>query len=260
MTDASTTPDLAVAITTRDNLRTIGRTLDSVRGIARRVVVVDSGSTDGTIERCREAGAEIVPRAWAGHIAQKQFAIDLCRDHRWVLLLDSDESLETDLRAAIEHAVRTDDPARAGWQVNRKMWFLGGWLHHTFQPEWRLRLVRGGKARVVGLDPHDRLEVGGAVGRLRGDLRHDSWVDVQDMSSRHLAYARIAAETAPRGGSPLNLLFSPAGAMLKQLVLKGGFLDGGRGWIAAASTASATLAKHLFIAERRFQERGDRER
>lgn len=248
--------DLAVAITTKNNMRTIERTLRSVLPIARRIIVVDSGSTDGTIERCRATGAEVVHRDWDGPTKQKQFAIDQCAKHRWVLLLDSDESPEPMLQDSIARTARQDDSRFQGWFMNRKVWFLGGWLHHTFQPEWRLRLVRGGAGRVVGIGPggqggHDRIEIEGRVGRLAGDCRHDSWADLRDMCRRNLSLAERAAEHYPGGGTLLHLLTSPVAALLKQLVIKRAFLDGWRGVIASGGTASHALLKHLFIAERR---------
>jgi glycosyltransferase involved in cell wall biosynthesis len=261
MTSAPPTLDLAVAICTKDNMRTIERTLGSVRGLARRIVVVDSGSTDGTVERCRDLGAEVLHREWHGPTNQKQFAMDQCRDHGWVLLLDSDESLEPDLQEAVRAAVETDDPRFAGWSINRKVWMLGGWLHHTFQPEWRLRLVRGGQFRVVGIGEdgrggHDRVEVAGRTGRLPGVCRHDSWADLAELSRRNIALAERAAEHYASGGTALHILLSPSAAAVKQLVIKRGFLDGWRGLIAAGAVASGTLLKHLFIAQRRLGARG----
>ncbi len=256
MTDPSSSLDLCVAITTFDSMRTIQRTLDSVAPIASRIVVVDSGSTDGTDDLCRSAGAEVIHHHWDGPTKQKQFAIDQCATHRWVLLLDSDESLEPQLQSSISRVVADDDPRYRGWRMNRKVWFLGNWLHHAFQPEWRLRLVRGGTGRVVGIGPggrggHDRIEIEGRVGRLVGDCRHDSWADLREMCLRNLNLAERAAEHNPGGGTLLHLLISPAAAFFKQLVIKRAFLDGWRGVIASGGTASQALLKHLFIAERR---------
>jgi glycosyltransferase involved in cell wall biosynthesis len=251
------TVDLAVAICTQNNIRTIERTLQSIRPIARRIVVIDAGSHDGTIETCRAFNAEIIHNDWPGHVKQKQFAIDRCVDHRWVLVIDSDESVEPPLLESIRQTIDHDDPEFDGWELNRKVWFLGDFLHHTFQPEWRLRLVRGGKARVAGVSPHDRLEVHGRVGRLTGDLRHDSWADVTDMIQRYLSYARICAVNGYRGGSIANILLNPPSSMLKQLILKRGFLDGHRGLIAATGVGVGTMLKHLAIAETRLRHRAN---
>ncbi|MDY7109048.1 MAG: glycosyltransferase family 2 protein [Planctomycetota bacterium] len=257
MTQARPLPDLAVALTTGDSMRTIERTLRSLEGLARRIVVVDSGSTDGTIECCRRFGAEVLHREWDGPTSQKQFSIDQCRDHRWVLLLDSDETIEDELRQSMLDVMKADDPACDGWWLNRRVWFLGGWLHHTFQPEWRLRLFRGGRGRVVGIGPHgrgghDRVVVDGRTGRLRGFCGHDSWADLEALCRRNIELARRAADYYPRGGTPFHIVFSPPAAMIKQYVLKRGFLDGRRGLIAAGAVAGGTLLKHLFIARRRL--------
>ena len=250
MPDDHDTLDLALVVCTRDNIRTIRRTLQSVQGLARHVLVVDSGSTDGTLETCRELGARVVPRDWTGYAPQKQFALDQCAEHRWVLLLDSDESLEEDLAGAVRNAVAEDDPDVAGWKINRKVWFLGGWLHHTYQPDRVLRLVRSGAARVVAPEGglHERLVVDGRVGRLAGVCRHDSWSGVRDLAMRQIDYAELGARTMSTGRICLHLLTNPPISMLRQLVFKGGFLDGVRGLIAAGMTFNYTMLKYAFMA------------
>jgi hypothetical protein len=189
-----------------------------------------------------------------GMTGQRQFSTDLCADQRWVLLLDSDESLEPRLRQSVREVVERDDPAYDGWMFNRKIWFLGGWLHHVFQPEWRLRLVRSGQATVTGGE-HDRVEVKGRTGRLAGDCRHDSWIDAADMCRRYVKWAEHAGKHQQSGGTALDILTRPPAALLKQLVLKGGWRDGWRGVIAAGCFACGTMMKHLMIAQRRHAER-----
>jgi hypothetical protein len=168
MSSNAQTPDLAVAMCTCNNQRTVGRALESVKGLARRIVVVDSGSTDGTIDTCRSLGAEVIERPWAGYSAQKQYALDRCRDHRWVLLLDSDESLEPQLQDNIRRVIDQDNLMFSGWEINRKMWFMGDWLNRTYQPDWVLRLVRGGAARMSNDAVHERVIVEGTTGKLAG--------------------------------------------------------------------------------------------
>lgn len=255
MTPSSQTPDLAAAICTFNNIRTIDRTLASLHGLVRRIVVVDSGSVDGTLELCAAHDARIIHRRWDGPVIQKQFAIDQCRDHRWVLLLDSDEALEPELVKSIRLAALRNDPAFDGWEVNRKVWFMGGWLNHVFQPEWRLCLIRGGAGVVKGIGPegrggHDRIEVPGRVGRLKGHCRHDSWIDLHDMCLRYVSLAERAARYNASGGKGSDILLRPIVAVFKQLVMKRGLLDGRRGLIAAGGVGLGVLTKHLFIAAR----------
>jgi glycosyltransferase involved in cell wall biosynthesis len=246
-------PRLSAAIVCKDNAATISDTLASLRGLADEVVAVDSGSTDGTIGLLEAAGARVVRSPWLGHIRTKQMALELATGP-WVLAIDSDERVLPDLRAAIVGALDRDDPGVSALALNRKTWYRGRALEHAWQPEWRVRLVRKGRAAWGGMDPHDALAAtdGGTTARLAGTLRHDSFVTFDEHLSRQCGYARIwAREMHRRGqkGSYWRLLTSPAGAFLKQLVVKGGWRDGYAGWLAAGSTAAGTLMKHMMLIE-----------
>ncbi len=119
MTDPSSSLDLCVAIIVCDAQRTIERTIRSVNGLARKVVVVDSGSTDRTQTICRELGAEVIHHDWEGYGRQKQFALELC-DSEWVLCLDADESLDNELIDAVRRAVIANDQSIDAFAVNRR--------------------------------------------------------------------------------------------------------------------------------------------
>ncbi|MCK6476731.1 MAG: glycosyltransferase family 2 protein [Phycisphaerales bacterium] len=245
---------LSIAIVCKNSRSTIEPVLASVRGLASEIVAVDSGSTDGTIELLESAGARVIRTAWKGHIATKQMALELC-EQPWVLSIDSDEPVLPDLAESIRAALTRDDPAVAGYRVNRKVWYLGEPLDFAWQPEWRLRLVRRGKARWGGVNPHDKLEVMPGAGRvedLRGTLRHDSFVDMADYLTKQVAHSRVSAQSLVaegRRGSYWRLVVSPAGAFFKQLVLRSAWRDGWRGWCAAGATAVATAMKHAILIE-----------
>ena len=255
--------DLSIAIVCKDNADTIGSVLDSVRGLAREIVAVDSGSTDATLDLLHAAGARVIESDWLGHVRTKQKALDACATE-WVLCLDSDEPVMPDLRAAIERCVDTNDPSVVGARVNRKVWYCPGqrggpdgrFLNHAWQPEWRLRLVRRTRARWSGLDPHDKLEVkrdpGQIVIDLPGVLRHDSFASFTEQLGKEAAYARLMAQSLHASGgrgSRLRALTSPPAAFLKQLILKQAWRDGLPGFLAAGSTAASTLMKHLALLE-----------
>ena len=253
------TIDLCVAVCAHNSMRTMPRLLDSVTGWTRRILVVDSGSTDGTVEHCRARGCAVIHRAWEGMLIQRAFCLEQSKSHAWILLLDSDESVEPELRAAIEQTLRMVTVPFDAFELNRKVFFEGGWLHHTFQPEYRVRLVRGGRGRVEGSGPtgrgiHDRIEVPGRVGRLVGTLRHDSWHDLEDFWSRSIRYSRDAARTGERGGSAADILLRPPLAFIKQYVLRRGFLDGRRGFMMASMLATGNAMKQITIAMRRWRE------
>lgn len=272
--------DLCVAVCAFNSMRTMPRLIESVRDWAGRVLVVDSGSSDGTVDYCVRHGCDVIHRPWEGMLVQRAFCLERARASAWILLLDSDESVEPDLRGAIE-AMLARDRAGAGagadagagavrrapaegvvpfdaFEINRKVHFEGGWLHHTFQPEYRVRLVRGGRGRVEGSGPtgkgiHDRIEVPGRVGRLEGTLRHDSWHDLEDFWTRSIRYSRDAANTGERGGGALDILIRPSLAFVKQYVLRRGFLDGRRGFMMAAMLAAGNSMKQITIAMSRWR-------
>ena len=245
--------NLSVAIVCRNNQATIGRTLESVSGLAAELVAVDSGSTDGTISLLEKHGARVIRSEWKGHVATKQMALEACTQE-WVLSLDSDESLQPELNRSVTDAVARNDAAIDGYEVNRKVWYRDRPLNFAWQPERRLRLVRRGKARWTGLDPHDRLELGSGrpAPLLAGDLRHDSISTFPEFLAKQAQHARTMAASMHREGqrgSYVRLLTSPSGAMLKQLIVKQAWRDGWAGWLAAGSTAAASLMKHIALLE-----------
>jgi len=252
-------PDLAVAIIARDNAETIGRTVGAAVALAGRVLVVDSGSTDGTIEIAEGLGAEVIVRSWAGHVAQKQFALEQCGESPWVLSLDSDESPEPELSASIRSALDAPPPRDVtGFEMNRRVWWAGRPLRHAWQPEWRLRLVRPGSSGWTGHDPHDRLETAGSVRRLAGILRHDAFRDVDHFIDKQVAHGRAGASSLHargRRGSVSALLMRPPAAVLKQLLLKRGILDGRRGLIAATGMGLQTTVKYMRLLELDMEKR-----
>jgi len=186
--------DLSVAIVCRSNEDTIGRTLDSVGGLASEIVAVDSGSTDGTLDLLERAGARIERTEWMGHVRTKQRALELCRC-RWVLSLDSDESVEPRLASAIREALALDERGVAGYRVNRCVWMHGRYLKHAWQPEWRTRLVRRSLVPDLiawgGEDPHDQLIVRAGAGSVRGSAR----------SAHRQGWRRLGAASRGQGSS-----------------------------------------------------------
>lgn len=247
-------PPLSVAIVCKDNEKTIGRTLDSVAGLAQEIIAVDSGSTDGTVALLEQHGARVIRSPWLGHIKTKQLALDHC-SCAWVLCLDSDESVLADLAASIRDEIPRDRSGITGYVMNRKVFYRDRPLNHAWQPEWRLRLVRRGLAKWGGLDPHDvllPLESRCACPALTGTLRHDSFQTFAEHFRKQAEHARTmgaSLHAAGKRGSLPRLVMSPPGAFFKQLILKRGFLDGHAGWLAAASTAVGTMMKHGVLIE-----------
>ncbi|MEM9373506.1 MAG: glycosyltransferase family 2 protein [Planctomycetota bacterium] len=262
MTDLRSTTDrpadLSVAIVCRNNADTIGRVLKSCRGVASQLVVVDSGSTDGTLgllDACRDwCEVVLLETAWRGHIATKQLALEACT-RRHALALDSDEPMTPELARSVAEACARDLPAA---RVNRVVEYRGRLLTRCWQPEWRLRLVRtdlvrDARAAWGGLDPHDKLEVADVpVEDLSGTLIHESFPSFERHLANQLKLQAVAARSnraAGKAGSRVRLATSPPGAFFKQLVLKGSWRDGRAGWLAAGTAAAGALMKHMILLE-----------
>lgn len=258
---ASDRPDLAVAYTTFNSIRTIERSVRSVLPICRRIVVVDSGSTDGTVEICRKLGCEVVHKPWHGYVKsgsiglQMQAAIDLADDVAWVLLLDSDESLTPELTESIRRALASDDPAVDGYLLNRRHWYKGDWIGAD-HPDWKLRLFRRGRAWIRPRLVHEVPETEGPTRRLHGLLKHESWIDLEDALVRNMRYARVAGWMPGRRTNLLKILVNGPWAFVRTWIVQGGVRDGWRGFEISCVFGLSTLMKHLFIAEAMRARRG----
>jgi glycosyltransferase involved in cell wall biosynthesis len=243
---------ISVAVITLNEEENLARCLGSVADLSAEIVIVDSGSKDGTAEIARGFNARFEFVAWPGFVQQKNNALARC-SQPWVLCLDADEALTPELNAAIRGLFAGGDPAANGYSFSRRTWYLGKWIWHAWYPEWRLRLVRRGTAKWTGLDPHDYLQVSGPTERLRGDLLHYSFRDLQDHLQKTIAYARIMAGSYGTAGKRFrwyNLLFSPWLAFFKHLVLKQGWRDGWRGWLISFVKWVDVFAKYAFLLER----------
>ena len=250
--------DLTICFTTFNSMRTMPQALAAAQALSKNIVVVDSGSTDGTIEHCRRHGVETIHRDWTTMKEQIEFVMTFCGGASWGLVLDSDEVVTDELASDIQRAIVDAGPNDTGFEMNRVNWLHGRPLRHALQPEWRLRLVRLDLA-VVESDAagvHYRFELtSGRSRRLQGPLRHDAWVDAGDILGRRVRWSVVTGESAARGGRIINLCFNPVLAFLKQLLFKRAFLDGWRGWVAAGAWAAGALSKHIAIMERRGLER-----
>lgn len=245
-------PDLSVAIITRDEEANIGRCLRSVAGLAAQVVVVDSGSTDRTVELARGLGATVVHNPWPGYAAQKNVALELC-SCSWVLFLDADEWLSEQLRQTLRDLLAASAPLAAGYELERRNRYLGRWIRHALGREWRLRLARREKARWSGGRIHESLTVEGPVQRLSGGLLlHEPYRDLAQHFDVTIRYARLGAEELRgRGQGRIwrGLLLSPWGRLAKSYLVRQAWRDGVRGHLLAMMDFVAVFAKYAFALE-----------
>jgi glycosyltransferase involved in cell wall biosynthesis len=248
---------LSISMIAFNEERNIGRTLDSVAGIARQIVVVDSHSTDKTRTIARELGAEVYEEDWKGHVDQKNSALEKCTQP-WALMLDADEVASPELRGCIVDAI--NNPSADGYLINRKTHYLGKLLRHAWQPDLNLRLVRReSNPKWQGLDPHDELKIEGRTEKLGGYLIHYSYRDLKHHFEKTIDYARISAKSYYEKGrkfSIFNLLINPAINFTRLYFINLGFLDGLRGLAAGFSGYVYTFLKYLFLWE--YQRKEDK--
>lgn len=231
---------LSLAIISYNEEENIARCLRSTEGMAREIIVVDSGSTDRTREIAAEMGAKVTPQAWLGHRDQKNAALKLCTEP-WVLALDCDEELSPELRKSIEQFFAEEkDQQFDGAECSRKVWFLGRWITHgDWYPDRKLRLFRREKGVWAGSPEHDYVELKGDVMRLDGDLHHYSFPSMRKYVEKINVYSDVFLERQKAAGQRWSLFANvarPLWRFFRAYVLRRGFLDGFPGlWIAVAT-------------------------
>jgi len=241
---------LSAAIITKNEEDKIADCLDSV-AFAGEVVVVDSGSTDRTVEIAKAKGARVIFNQWPGHIQQKNFAIDQTRGE-WVLSLDADERVSPGLKAEIERALA--NPAADGYAIPRLVFYINRWIRHCgWYPARKVRLFRRDRGRWGGENPHDAIFLKGRREILDGDIYHLSFDNLSDHlrtinSFTDIAAAERAAKNKKAGW--LSIALRPPATFLKMYILKLGFLDGAPGVIAAVLSAYHVFCKYIKIWER----------
>lgn len=242
---------LSAAVIAKNEEEKIGRCLASL-SFADEIVVVDSGSTDRTIEIAEAAGAKVVHHEWEGHIQQKNFAIDQTTGE-WVLSVDADEIVSPELRESILKAV--ENPDAEGYAVPRPVYYINRWIRHCgWYPDRKVRLFRRDKGRWGGENPHDKISLEGRSGVLRGDLYHLSFDNISDHMKTINSFTDIAAaEGVARSKSAgwFSLLLRPPATFIKMYFLKLGFLDGAPGFIASALSAYHVFSKYVKIREKK---------
>ena len=222
---------LSVAIITRNEEANLPRTLQSVRW-ADEIVVVDCGSTDGTVEIAWSFGAKVVQEDWHGFGRQKNLAIELCTSE-WVLSLDADEEVSEALAREIRHLLEGTPKADAYFLPRRNL-FLGRWMRHGgYYPDPKLRLFRKGTAWFEESAVHETLQYSGATRTLQGDLIHYAYPTLENYIEHMNRYSTLGAKQAVAKGRTSrslpsfiwNVLLNPAATFLYNYILRLGLLD-----------------------------------
>ncbi len=243
---------LSVIIITRNEAVNIRACMERVR-FADEIVVVDSDSTDGTADICREFGAKVFNQPFAGYGRQKNAALDRANGE-WVLSVDADERVPEALREEICAAIAA--PVAEGYRVARRNYVGDAWIRHGgWYPDYSVRLFRRDRGRFGERTVHEAVEINGRVATLRNDLEHRTCQDFEEFARRQERYAELAAaEMAKRSrhAGALDVWLRPVYTFIRSYLLRGGFLDGTNGWKLACIYTRYTRSKyrHLQAAQR----------
>lgn len=218
---------------------------------ADEIVVVDSGSTDRTLEICRRFTDRIFHRDWTGFVDQKNFAVDKAR-HDWIFSLDADERPSPELRSEIR-ALSGRGFGCKGYRIPRAAYFMGRWIRHgDWYPDLQLRLFDRRRARWQGGRVHESVKVAGAPGRLAGEIQHYTYRSLSDYLKRLESYSSLAAADYREKGKTSNgfkMAGNPIAAFIRAYLLKRGFLDGAPGLMVAAMGAVSVFFKYAKLFE-----------
>jgi glycosyltransferase involved in cell wall biosynthesis len=268
--DWETRVKLSIVLITHNEERNLGRTLESVKTLVAdgqgEIIIVDSGSTDATLEIAHSYGAKVFIEEWKGFAAQKNSALDKASGD-WILSLDADEEVSPELATEIFSATETQqrierlqgvpedsvDRFRAikevhlssgvplsrfmfGFWIPRKNHFLGRWIKHGgYWPDPKLRLFRRGSARFENRLVHEDVQLGGKAGRLNGTLIHHSYPTISDYIEHMNRYSSLGADMVVAKGpvrfTALNLTLRPLATFIYNYVFRLGLLDGKEGFL-----------------------------
>ena len=235
---------LSVIIITKNEAENIRACLESVKW-ADEIIVVDSGSSDATVEICREFGAQVHEHDWPGFGMQKNRALSYATNE-WVFSLDADERVTADLKAQLIKAM--EDGSEDGFYVPRLSQFCGRFIRHSgWYPDYVLRLFKRTKARFSDDMVHERVILEGVAGRLSSPLLHYSYKNEADVLRKTGQYARAGALQMLKRGKTATFADAPlrAGwAFIRTYCLHLGFLDGIAGLNVAMMNARTTYLKY----------------
>jgi glycosyltransferase involved in cell wall biosynthesis len=233
---------LSVVLITHNEEAIIGRALAGGQPLVAdgkgEIIVVDSGSTDRTVEIAKSFGARVFVEEWKGYAAQKNSAIDKAGGD-WILSLDADEELEPGLAGEIAMALNVapagGETPPAGFWMPRKNFFLGRWVKHGgFWPDPKMRLFRKGAARFEDRAVHeDARLIDGVSGRFKGALLHHSYPTLAGYIDHMNRYSSLGAEMAVAKGrsgfSVFDIVLRPIATFIYNYFFRLGFLDGPEG-------------------------------
>jgi glycosyltransferase involved in cell wall biosynthesis len=236
---------ITATIITLNEERNVARAIESLR-CCDEMLIVDSGSTDRTVELAEKLGARVLEAGWLGYAAQKNRAAEYA-NHEWILSLDADEALSEALEAEIWN-LKKSGPQSDAYTMPRLARYLGRWIYHSgWYPDRKVRLYHRDKAKWVGDFVHESVQAEGRLGHLQSNILHFTCDSLSEHVKTMDRYTTLAAQelAARKLKVPLSrLIVDPAWTFVKTYFLQRGFLDGPEGLTIAHMAAFYTFLKY----------------
>lgn len=249
--------NLSVVVITKNEQANLRRCLASVL-FADEIVIVDDNSTDGTRAIAADFGAKIISPEWIGFGPAKRAGVAAASGD-WILSLDADEEVTSELADEIKQIV-TMDANFFGYEMPRRTQFLGRWIYHCgWYPDQVLRLFRRGRGNFTEARVHETVELSGPAGRLKGEILHYSYPDLESYFEKFNRYTTIAAEQGVAEGrrpGGYDIIVRPLAAFIKHYFTKRGFLDGVEGFLISVLSSVHVMVKYAKM--RHLARRGDK--
>jgi len=242
---------LSVIVICYNEEHRIGACLASVSW-ADEIVLVDSFSTDRTVEIAGHYTFRIYQYPWQGYGRQKNIALSHA-SHDWILGLDADEVVSQELAREIQDILK-GGPSCSGYRMPRMSFYMGRFLRHCWYPDYKVRLFSKERARWDGREVHEDIQITGQIGTLKGNLLHYSFPSLEEHIQTLQEYTTLSSEILWKNKKrfPLHkLLGSPLVMFFKLYLLKRGFLDGMPGLIASVMSAFHEFVKYAKYYERK---------
>jgi len=218
------------------------------------IIVVDSFSTDSTVDICRKYTDKVYQREWPGHKEQKKYVITLAKND-WIFAIDSDEVVTDALRDEMLMRLSTDKDEYDGYCVKRHTFYLGRWIDHGgWYPDYKLRLFKKDKVYLGGENPHDKYFVDGRSAKLNGEIIHYTYKDISHQLRTIDRFSGIASDEMLKKNTSfvlLKMLVKPPVKFLETYVYKLGILDGLPGFIISVLTSYYTFLKFAKLWEKK---------
>lgn len=243
---------ISLCIIARNEEHNIGNCIGSIRELVSEIIVVINDCTDNTRGVAEGLGAQVYEHAWHGDTRQRNIALTYAKQP-WVLACDSDEVFTDELKQSIVNFFKGDHKRYAGAYYARRSRFLGQWiLHGDWYPDCVIRLFKNGSGTTKGLSRHPKVEVQGALIRLKGDLLHYTIDSLDDFIMKIPSFSEDFFQHQLKKGvkwSATRAISRSLWRFFRAYILKRGFLDGYRGFYLASASFFTTLHRYSRLYE-----------